>query len=202
MTLSFLDRLRPRRDPAALPVFEGLAQVRAYWEGLREGGGLPQRSRLDPRGMTGVLDRIFLVERIGRGLAQLRIAGSGLGDFAGMDVRGLPLSCLFTPESRPLLAQSIEMVFDAPAIAEIDLASDRLGGGSLLARLVLMPLADPGGGKLALGAIGFATGTRACKLQILARREERLTLSPARPAVPVPQPARRFGHLALVHGGK
>lgn len=36
MTLTFLERLRPRRDPPPL-VFEGLAQVRAYWEGLREG---------------------------------------------------------------------------------------------------------------------------------------------------------------------
>ncbi|MCC6518183.1 MAG: PAS domain-containing protein [Tabrizicola sp.] len=199
MTLTFLERLRPRRDPPPL-VFEGLAQVRAYWEGLREGDALPQRAALDPRGMSGVLDRIFLAERIGRGLAQLRIAGSGLADFAGMDVRGLPLSCLFTPESRLLLAQSIESVFDTPAIAEIDLASDRQGGRSLLARLILLPLADQGGRKLVLGAISFAAGAKACKVQIMARREERL--SPAAVPLaeaPAPQPIRRVGHLALVH---
>jgi len=197
MTLNFLDRLRPR--PAPPPVFEGLAQARAYWEGLREDGGLPQRDRLDPRGMTGVLDRIFLAERIGRGLAQLRIAGSGLADFAGMDARGLPLSCLFTPEARPLLGQTVENVFDTPAIAEIDLASDRAGGGALLARLLLMPLADQGGRRLVLGAISFAPGARPCKLQILARREEALAVSADAPAIPVPQPIRHFGHLALVH---
>ncbi len=199
MTPTFLDRLRPRRDlPTA---FEGLAQVRAYWEGLRQGGQLPQRSALDPRGLGGVLDRVFLAERIGRGLVQLRVAGSGLAEFAGMDVRGLPLSCLFTPESRPLLAQCIETLFDTPAVAEIDLGSDRLGGGALLARLLLMPLADQGGQKLVLGAISFATETRACKLQILARREETLVMSGTGPApvAPPPQPIRRFGHLALVH---
>jgi len=203
MTPSFLDRLRPRRDPP-LPAFEGLAQVRAYWEGLRQPGQLPQRADLDPRGMSGVLDRIFLAERIGRGLVQLRIAGSGLAGFAAMDVRGLPLSCLFTPESRPLLGQTVESVFDNPAIAEIDLAADRLGGSALIARLVLMPLADQGGRKLVLGAMSFAAGAKACKLQIRARREETLSTTAAEPMTPAPppQPVRRFGHLALVHSSQ
>lgn len=200
MTLSFLDRLRPRHDPPRTIVFDGLAQVRAYWEELRQNGQIPQRAALDPRGLCGVLDRIFLAERIGRGLAQLRIAGSGLADFAGLGVRGLPLSCLFTPESRPVLAQSIENVFDTPAVAEIDLGSDRPGGRAPLARLLLMPLADHGDRKLVLGAISFATATRPCKLQILARREETLVISgaAAMPA-PAPEPLRRVGHLALVH---
>ena len=200
MTLSFLDRLRPRRNPPPRPVFEGLAQVRAYWEGLREAGQLPQRAALDPRGLSGALDRLFLAERIGRGLVQLRVAGSGLVDFAGMDVRGLPLSCLFTPESRPLLAQSIESVFDTPAVAEIDLAADRLGGDSPVARLVLLPLADTGGTRQVLGAFGFVAGTKTCKFQIRARREETLLVA-STPIVAdqVFQPIRRLGHLALVH---
>ena len=200
MTLSFLDRLRPHRDPPPRPVFEGLAQVRAYWEGLRETGQLPLRAALDPRGMSGVLDRVFLAERIGRGLVQLRIAGSGLADFAGMDVRGLPLSCLFTPESRPLLSQVIESVFDTPAAAEIDLGSDRLGGHIPVARLVLLPLADTGGARQVLGAVGFVAGARACKFQIRARREETLRVAPT-PIIPdqLSQPIRRVGHLALVH---
>ena len=89
---------------------------------------------------------------------------------------------------------------DPPPLPEISLASDRQGGRSLLARLILLPLADQGGRKLVLGAISFAAGAKACKLQIMARREERL--SP--PAVslaetPAPQPIRRVGHLALVH---
>lgn len=205
MTLSFLDRLRPRGlGPApapSAPVFGGLAQVRAYWEGLRLDGQLPQRSDLDPRGLTGVLDRIFLAERIGRGLVQLRIAGSGLADFAGADVRGLPLSCLFTPESRPLLAQTLETVLTSPAIAEIDLGSDRLGGGALFARLLLLPLADRTNDRLVLGAVGFSGAASPCKLQILARREQPLpSLQQSTIATPLPaQPIRQKGHLALVH---
>jgi hypothetical protein len=201
MTLTFLNRFRPRRAVPTMPVFEGLAQVRAYWEGLRKDASLPDRSKLDPRGLSGMLDRVFLAERIGRGLAQLRVAGSGLADFAGTDVRGLPLSCLFAAESRPRLSQSLELAFDAPAVVEIDLGSDRTGGGGVVARLVLLPLADAGGQKLVLGAVSFAhPGQAACKFQIRSVRDERLEVKPpARSVEAAIEPIRRYGHLALVH---
>ena len=37
MSLSFLDRFRPQRPAQPAVVFDGLAQVRGYWEGLRQG---------------------------------------------------------------------------------------------------------------------------------------------------------------------
>lgn len=209
MTLTFLDRFRPQPALPLQPVFEGLAQLRAYWEGLRGSASLPTRAALDPCGLSGVLDRVFLADRIGTGLAQIRLAGSALTEFAGADLPGLPLSCLFTPESRPLLAQSLEKGFADPAVVEIDLGSDRTLVGTVMARLVLLPLAEAGDRRSMLGAVSFAATAAPCKLQILARREERLVL-PQR-AAPVAavgpetipaEPARRFGHLTLVHVGK
>jgi hypothetical protein len=201
MSLTFLDRFRPGRDVPVQPVFEGLAQVRGYWEGLRQSASLPSRTALDPRGLSGVLDRVFLAERIGSGLVQVRIAGSGLADFAGMDLRGLPLSCLFTAESRPLLAQSLERVFTLPCLAEMDLGADRGLVGTVAARLLVLPLADEGDRKILLGAMSFAPGANArYKFQLLARREEQVLLPPAPATTPMAvEPERRFGHLTLVH---
>jgi hypothetical protein len=214
MTASFLDRFRARPLSARPPAFDGLAAVRAYWEGLRHGGQLPQRAALDPRGLCGMLDRVFLAERIGTGLVQLRIAGSGLSDLAGLDLRGLPLSCLFTAESRPLLAQTVERALGEPAAVELDLGSDRRAPGAIIARLVLLPLASEGDGAMLLGALGLASQEKdPCKFQILARREERLQPAPAsQPPAEPRRPAdaalpgedsrpllRRFGHLSLVH---
>ena len=203
MTLILLDRLRPR--PAPQPVFAGLAQLRAYWEALRATDSLPSRASLDPRGLAGVLDKVFLADRIGTGLAQIRLAGSALTEFAGAELPGLPLSCLFTPESRPLLAQSLEKVFADPAVVEIDLGSDRNRVGTVMARLLMLPLAEEGKRRSMLGAVGSAASAASCKLQILARREERLVLRSRQIAPPgifpeaTPAPARRFGHLTLVH---
>jgi hypothetical protein len=202
MTLGLLDRFRPRPDAPSPVVFEGLAQARAYWEGLRTPSRIPERKAVDPRGLVGVLERVFLAERIGRGLAQLRIAGSGLTEFAGTDVRGLPLSCLFGPESRGLLAETLEQVFTGPAVAELDLGSDRILGRALQARLLLLPLEDETGTRQILGVLGFVKASPAhCKLQILARREERLVLNPQPADLPAPEiePIRRVGHLSLVH---
>lgn len=205
MTLGFLDQLRTRRDTSLPVVFEGLSQTRAYWEGLRQGAALPSRRDVDPRGLVGVLDRVFLADRIGRGLAQIRIAGSALADFAGTDVRGLPVSCLFGAESRGQLAETLEQVFTGPAIAELALASDRSLGGGLIARLLLLPLSDDAGGRLVLGVMGFADPAPAqFKLQIRSRREEQLVLDPALMVAPEPQvtPIRRMGHLSLVHSAE
>ena len=206
MTLSFMDRFRPRPATPLPIVFDGLAQVRAYWEALRSAGRLPGRAALDPRGLSGMLDRVFLAERIGHGLAQIRVAGSGLADFAGTDLRGLPLSCLFAAESRPLLAQSVERVFAEPALAELDLGSDRGKLGQTIARLLLLPLADDAGNRTLLGALSLVPEARsACKFQVLARRQERLAqlaVVPTSPAFAPPEtgvPLRRRGHLTLVH---
>jgi hypothetical protein len=203
MTLTFLDRFRPQPRQVALPTFDGLAQVRAYWEGLRQAGMPPARERLDPRGLGGVLDRVLLAERIGIGLAQVRMAGSALEDFAGIDLRGLPFSCLFAADARPLLAQALERVFGAATVVELDLGTDRQALGQTVARLLLLPLTDAAGGGLLLGAMAFADGQRVQgKLQILARRDEALPQEACQVlalSAPRPQPIRQVGHLALVH---
>jgi hypothetical protein len=204
MTLGYLDRLRPRSTRTKSLEVTGPPQVRAYWEGLRCEGRLPSRAALDPRGFGGVLDRVFLAERIGKGLVQVRVAGSALAELAGTDLRGLPLSCLFTPESRPLLALALEEVFAAPAVAEIDLGSDRDRAGLAVARLLLLPLEEEGDCRQLLGVVGFGPRIAACKFQVLGRRSERLTLPPKpveEPTVEAPAApaALRGSHLRLVH---
>jgi hypothetical protein len=203
MSLGFLDRFRQRTAPTVPPLHDGPAQVRAYWEALRQGVALPARASLDPRGLGGVLDRVFLAERIGKGLARVRIAGSELTQLAGTELRGLPLSCLFTQESRSLLALALEEAFSGPAIVEIDLGFDRTSNGLATARLILLPLQDEGTCHQLLGAIGMAKGTGVRKLQVLGRRSERLVQPPVICAPPAPETeprmAGRHGHLRLVH---
>lgn len=208
MDLTFLDLSRfrarlgpqpapqPDSHPAATPVFQGLAQVRAYWEGLRVGSAIPARLQLDPRGLGGVLDRVFLAERVGRGILQVRIAGSGLTEFAGLDLRGLPLSCLFAGAARSGVADLLEEVAAARCLAELDLASDR-GDGRAVARMLLLPLAEEQDRRMVLGALGFAEGPMPrCKFTLLRRQVEPL---PGATPEPVAAAPRKAGHLRLVH---
>jgi len=126
--------------------FAALAEVRGYWEGLRTALTLPRRDALDPRGMAGALHCTFVAERVGAGLARFRIAGMQLNEVASAEVRGLPVSLLFTPAARPRLATALERVFTRPAVADMVLTGERgYGRPTLDARLLLLPLVSSSG---------------------------------------------------------
>lgn len=120
-----------------------IAELRAYWEALREGETLPRRDQVDPRGIAGALEHTFLIERIGPGLARFRITGMLYNDLMGMDVRGMPLSCLFLAEARDPLQLGLERVFRTPSILTMDLIAERaLGRPQLPARVQILPMLD------------------------------------------------------------
>lgn len=121
--------------------YAAVAQVEAYWNALRGENLLPKRSEIDPRGIERSLENAFILERIAPGIARLRIAGSHLNDLMGMEVRGMPLTALFTPAARRTIADLLEDVFQTPATAKLQLTSDGSSGRPALdARMILMPL--------------------------------------------------------------
>lgn len=125
-----------------------LRQAEAYWSALREGGQVPYRSKIDPRGLENILHNTFILERIAPGIARFRLAGQHLYEITGMEVRGMPISALFAGQSRTAFSAALEHVFDAPATAELTL------GKALDARMVLLPLrCDLGRVNRALGVI-------------------------------------------------
>jgi hypothetical protein len=142
------------------PRFALLAQVRAYWQGLRHGTALPQRETIDPRGIAEALESTFLLERVAPGIARFRIAGMHLHDLIGMDLRGMPLSTLFDPAARTRLAEGLEAVFTTPAILELWLEAEHgLGRPQLEGRMLVLPLSDAAGKTtLALGCLAMAGG--------------------------------------------
>lgn len=146
-----------REDPTAAAKFAGIQQVRAYWEALRLNGDVPRRDRIDPRGLAGVLESVFLIERIGPGLAKFRLAGLYLHDLMGMDVRGMPISTLFSSDSRLKLSEALEVVFTAPASLDLWLESPRdIARPMIKARMILLPLlGSQGASNLALGCLAL-----------------------------------------------
>ncbi len=121
--------------------FHAPALVEGYWQALRGDGDIPLRARVDHRGIEDALEYAFIAERIAPGVARLRIAGTHLNDLMGMEVRGMPLSALFSAPARPALAETLEQVCTGPATAQATLeGGDALAGGRLRGRLFLAPL--------------------------------------------------------------
>lgn len=121
--------------------FSAIAQVEAYWEALRNGRPMPGRHEVDPRGISQALEYAFILERIAPGVARFRLAGMHLTDLMGMEVRGMPLTAMFVPDSRARLSEALEAVFESPEVVKITLRGERgIGRGALEAQLLLAPL--------------------------------------------------------------
>ncbi|WP_249275988.1 PAS domain-containing protein [Rhodobacter sp. JA431] len=118
-----------------------VAQMRAYWEGLRKGRDVPARAEIDPRGLESALEYAFILERVAPGMGRFRLAGMHLNDLMGMEVRGMPLTALFTPEGRKRVADATEAVFSGPSVAELVLTAEAgIGKPAMTARLILLPM--------------------------------------------------------------
>lgn len=132
-----------------------LRQAEAYWTALREGGGVPMRGQIDPRGLANILEHAFILERIAPSVARFRLAGQHVCDLLGMELRGMPLTALFTPAARTALAPLTEQVFDLPAVLELSLISARrLRDRRIEAHAILLPLrSDAGRTDRALGVL-------------------------------------------------
>ncbi len=123
-----------------------LREVEAYWDLLRDGRLVPDRSEVDPRGFPGALAQSFLLERIAPGLARIRVTGRHLCDLMGIDMQGLPLTSLFLPDARPRIIEVLSAVFEEPAVARARLSSPGgIGRRALDARLLILPLRDDQG---------------------------------------------------------
>lgn len=208
------------REPQAGRGYAALQEVRAYWEGLRIEAALPQRHDIDPRGMAGALEVVFLLERIGHGIGRFRLAGTHLSDLMGMEIRGMPLTALFEPKARGALESLTEEAFRTPAIVEIAVEGERgIGRPALEGRMLLLPVSgDEGtcdrllGCLVTVGPIGRSPRRFAIARQRTNPVEERPAKDAAAPVgapgfadrpetfrhAPAGQAPRARGHLRLV----
>ena len=141
-----------RRGARSHPAVESVTR---YWSALRGERLVPLRSEIDPRGIEGALDCAFILERIAPGIARFRLAGSHLVDVTGSEVRGMPLSVLFAPDSRKALSEAVEGVFSGPEALRLALSGERgLARPPFRAEMVILPLkSDLGDVTRALGCV-------------------------------------------------
>lgn len=129
------------------------AQIASYWEGLRAGRDVPSRDEVDPRGLDGVLEFMFVLERTAPGRARLRVAGMHLNRLMGMEVRGMDMTSLFIPEVRSEVSRAFDRLFTTPATLRLELE----GRGGIVAAF---PLLGPNGDiDRAMGCV-FVPGIR------------------------------------------
>ncbi len=152
--LTFFGKTPSENQPSE-PMQRNLQLVRGYWEALRRGTNLPQRGDINPRGFSGMLDKVFLIERVAQGVGRFRLSGMHLHDLLGMDPRGMPLTTMFEPAARKRLSEALETVFEAQTILQLQVEAERsIGRPALSGWMQLLPLNnDIGEQKLVLGCL-------------------------------------------------
>jgi hypothetical protein len=135
--------LEPRRMEQVYPAVN---EVEAYWTALEAEGSVPRRAEVDPRGIQGALPQAFILERLAPTVARFRLAGMHLNDLMGMEIRGMPMTAMFLPDSRAAAGAALDRAFSTPAKVTLILTGDQgVGRGPLAARMILLPLLDEAG---------------------------------------------------------
>lgn len=146
--------MKPRLEPSNARSL--LWQMEAYWRALpRTVGPVPRRTDVDPRGVDALLRYAIILERVAPGVARFRIAGQHMTDLTGMEVRGMPISALFSTQSRDPFCAALSEMFDRPAILQARLTA-RSGKGRhpICGQMMLLPLClETGEISRAMGAI-------------------------------------------------
>lgn len=167
-----------------------VAKVCDHWTSLRTRHSLPARAALDPSALTEALPHVFLAEFCSPRVARIRLCGHKIEDVMGMDLRGMPLTCLFGPEAREDIMAALEIVGHG-ARATLSLQAERgFGQPDMVAQLALMPLT---GGD---GRITHILGVLERHGQI-GRRPRRFASAQTTPVVPESGPKLR-----VILGGK
>lgn len=90
--------------------------LHGYFDELRGNRPVPSRAEVDPRDMPCRAANLFILEDLGRGQIRFRLAGSGLTEAFGMELRGLNVRLLMEGRGRESFAALVEEALAEPGI--------------------------------------------------------------------------------------
>ncbi|GAA6207593.1 hypothetical protein NBRC116601_08860 [Cognatishimia sp. WU-CL00825] len=144
-------------QPSRASRFPALAEVETYWEGLRGRAEVPKRAQIDPRGIQTALPYAFILEKVTPRIARFRLAGSKICQAFGAEARGMPATCLITPDRRDFFENTLQDVFAMPARARLNFTWGHASDHQIDAQMLILPLHDDiGRVTRALGCLQFA----------------------------------------------
>lgn len=111
-----------------------------YWEALRAERATPYRAEVDPRDMGCDPRDLFILEDLGRGNVRFRLAGTGLCDHFGMELRGMSVRSVMQLNARDQLSALIDQVLQEPGIGYLRLVARKEDRPETRWEMLLLPL--------------------------------------------------------------
>lgn len=126
---------------------EGFAQVGTilrHWAKLKGDRIAPLRREIDPRPIASALSQTFIAALVAPRVARMRIAGTGLHDLMGMDVRGMPLTAFFNGPAREEVMRACGHVSQGGHVLLPLRTEKAVGQPAMDGLLALLPLSSDG----------------------------------------------------------
>lgn len=119
----------------------GTRQLFEYWSDLRGGRAAPYKSEVTARGIGRTLaSNTFILENLADGTRRFRLAGSGLHEIFGLELRGMSAQAIMQQESRVRMQSLMDDCLAAPSVCVFTCRAEMQGGDALLLEIVLAPL--------------------------------------------------------------
>ncbi len=119
----------------------GTRQLFEYWSDLRGGRAAPYKSEVTARGIGRTLaSNTFILENLADGARRFRLAGSGLHDIFGLELRGMSAQAIMLHESRARMQSLMDDCLAAPTVCVFICSAEMQGGNALSLEIILAPL--------------------------------------------------------------
>lgn len=93
-----------------------LRALYSYWEHLRGDRPCPDRTEVDPRDVASDARHLFVLEDLGNENIRFRLAGSGLLEAFGFDLRGMSARAIMSGKSRESFSALISETIAEPGV--------------------------------------------------------------------------------------
>ncbi|HET7413349.1 MAG TPA: PAS domain-containing protein [Pararhizobium sp.] len=195
-----------------------------YWNRRRGTRPAPLRRDIEPADIRSLLPNVFILERSDRGAVTFRLAGTGICNMLGRELKGDDLATLWLPAAGESALKLAGSVLDDVQPVVIEAIGESLAGRELPLEFLLLPVAtslpsaDRIFGVLTPGERPFwidldpVIGCITTSLRTLDPSKEPIFLA-NRPGIPVPpatrafrghgneEPRKQLPHLTVLEGG-
>ena len=119
----------------------GTRRLFEYWTELTGARPAPYRSEVTAQGLgRGFATYAFVLENLGEGNIRFRVAGSGLRDIFGLELRGMSALSIFREEDRPRFRALVEAALERPCVGLAECLAATPAGNPRDVELILAPL--------------------------------------------------------------
>ncbi len=113
-----------------------------YWTGLKGDRPAPARRDVSPRGLRATLPFVFIAERLEPDLTVFRLAGTGLCERYGRELRDHSIEAIWSHADRPAVRELIDRVLTKPAPGLIAFRAETVDRRGITGEMLLLPLSD------------------------------------------------------------